>query len=170
MQLTVSIILTRKFDFENLTIFVVMAIEIKNKRARFEYEFLDDFTAGIVLTGTEIKSIRAGKASIMESFGVMVKGELVLRNMYVQEYENGSYNNHEPKRDRKLLLQRVELKKLEKKLKDKGLTIVASKMFINEKNLAKLRIHLAKGKKLHDKRSDLKDKDTQRDMDRALKR
>lgn len=145
-------------------------IDIKNRKARFEYEFLDDFIAGIVLTGTEIKSIRAGKASIAESYGVMVKGELFLRNMYIQEYENGSYNNHEPKRDRKLLLNRTELKKLEKKLKDKGLTIVASKMFINDKNLAKLAIHLAKGKKLHDKRDDLKLKDQKRDMDRALKR
>lgn len=144
--------------------------EIKNKRARFEFELIDDFTAGIVLTGTEIKSIRSGKASIMESFGVLVKGELFLRNMYIQEYENGSYYNHAPKRDRKLLLQRTELKKLERKLKDKGLTIVASKLFINEKNLAKLRIHLARGKKLHDKRHDLKDKDTKRDIDRALKR
>ena len=144
--------------------------EIKNKRARFEFELIDDFTAGIVLTGTEIKSIRMGKASIMESFGVLVKGELILRNMYIQEYENGSYNNHVPKRDRKLLLQRTEIKKLERKLKDKGLTIVVSKLFINEKNLAKLRIHLAKGKKLHDKRHDLKDKDTKRDIDRAMKK
>lgn len=144
--------------------------DIKNKKARFEYEFLDDFTAGIVLTGTEIKSIRAGKASIAESFGVMVKGELFLRNMYIQEYENGSYNNHQPKRDRKLLLNKTELKKLEKKLKDKGLTIVPSKLFINEKNRAKLNIHLARGKKLHDKRDDLKLKDQKRDMDRAMKR
>jgi len=144
--------------------------DIKNKKARFEYEFLDDFTAGIVLAGTEIKSIRAGKASIAESYGVMVKGELFLRNMYIQEYENGSYNNHQPKRDRKLLLNRTELKKLEKKLKDKGLTMVPSKLFINDKNLAKLNIHLARGKKLHDKRDDLKLKDQKRDMDRAMKR
>jgi SsrA-binding protein len=144
--------------------------EIKNKRAKFEFEFLDDFTAGIVLTGTEIKSIRNGKASIMESFAVMKKGELILRNMYIQEYENGSFYNHEPRRDRKLLLQRVELKKLERKLKDKGLTIICSKLFIDENNRAKMRVHLARGKKLHDKRQDLKDKDTQRDMDRVKKR
>lgn len=144
--------------------------EIKNKRAKFEFEFLDDFTAGIVLTGTEIKSIRNGKASIMESFAVMKKGELILRNMYIQEYENGSYNNHEPRRDRKLLLQRVELKKLERKLKDKGLTIICSKLFIDENNRAKMRVHLARGKNLHDKRQDLKDKDTRRDMDRVKKR
>ena len=143
--------------------------DIKNKRASFEYEFLDDFTAGIVLTGTEIKSIRNGKASITEAFCVLKKGELLIRNMYIAEYDAGSYNNHDPKRDRKLLLNRTELKKLERKLKDKGLTVVASKLFITEKGLAKLRIHLAKGKKLHDKRQDLKTKDTKRDMERAMK-
>jgi SsrA-binding protein len=145
------------------------SVDIKNKRARFEYEFLDDFIAGIVLTGTEIKSIRNGKASITEAFCVMKKGELFIRNMYIAEYDAGSYNNHQPKRDRKLLLNRTELKKLERKLKDKGLTVIASKLFINDKNLAKLSIHLAKGKKLHDKRQDLKSKDTKRDMERAMK-
>jgi SsrA-binding protein len=145
------------------------SVDIKNKRARFEYEFLDDFIAGIVLTGTEIKSIRNGKASITEAFCVLKKGELFIRNMYIAEYDAGSYNNHQPKRDRKLLLNRTELKKLERKLKDKGLTVIASKLFINDKNLAKLSIHLAKGKKLHDKRQDLKSKDTKRDMERAMK-
>lgn len=145
-------------------------VDIKNKKVRFEFELLDDFVAGIVLTGTEMKSIRNGKASIMESFCVVRDGELFIRNMYIQEYENGSYNNHEPRRDRKLLVTRLELRRLEKKLRDKGLTIVASKLFINDKNLAKLSIHLARGKKLHDKRSDLKDKDTKREMDRAMKR
>jgi len=144
-------------------------VDIKNKRARFEYEFLDDFVAGIVLTGSEIKSIRANKASISEAFCVMVKGELFIRNMYIAEYENASYYNHEPRCDRKLLLNRTELKKLERKLKDQGLTIVPSLLFISEKNLAKLKIHLAKGKKLHDKRQDLKAKDTKRDMERAMK-
>ena len=145
-------------------------IEVKNKKARFEFELLEDFNAGIVLTGTEMKSIRNGKASIMESFCAFLNGELFIRNMYVAEYENGSYNNHQPRRDRKLLLKGVELKKLQKKLKDKGLTVVPSILYINEKNLAKIRIHLAKGKKLHDKRGDLKDKDTKREMDRAMKR
>lgn len=145
-------------------------IEVKNKRVRFEFELLEDFVAGIVLTGTEMKSIRNSKASIIESFCVLREGELFIRNMYVAEYENGSYNNHEPRRDRKLLLNRQELRKLEKKLKDKGLTIVPSILFVNEKNLAKVKIHLAKGKKLHDKREDLKDKDTKREMDRAMKR
>ncbi|MCB9223530.1 MAG: SsrA-binding protein SmpB [Crocinitomicaceae bacterium] len=143
--------------------------DIKNKRASFEYEFLDDFVAGIVLTGTEIKSIRNGKASITEAFCVLKNGVLLIRNMYIAEYEAGSYYNHEPKRDRILLLNRTELNKLERKLKDKGLTVIASKLFINEKNLAKLKIHLARGKKLHDKRQDLKTKDTKRDMERAMK-
>lgn len=144
--------------------------DIKNRKAKFEYEFLDNFTAGIVLTGTEIKSIRNGKASIAEAYCVLKKGELFIRNMYIAEYDAGSYNNHNPKRDRKLLLNRTELKKLERKLKDKGLTVIASKMFITDKGLAKLNIHLAKGKKLHDKRHDLKDKATKRDIDRAMKR
>lgn len=142
---------------------------IKNKRARFEYEFLDDYEAGIVLQGTEVKSIRAGKASIAESYCVFEKEELFIRNMYIAEYENGSYNNHNPKRDRKLLLNKQELRKLEKKLKDQGLTIVPSILFFNDKNRAKIKIHLARGKKLHDKRSDLKDKAIKRDMDRAMK-
>ena len=144
-------------------------LEIKNKKARFQYELLDDFVAGIVLTGTEMKSIRNGKASIMESFCVVRDGEVFIRNMYVAEYENGSYYNHNPRRDRKLLLNRVEIRKIEKKLKDKGLTIIPSKIFVNEKNLAKVRIHVAKGKKLHDKRHDLKEKATRREMDRAMK-
>jgi SsrA-binding protein len=145
-------------------------VEVRNKKVRFEFELLEDYNAGIVLTGTEMKSIRNGKASIVESFCVFMDGELYIRNMYVAEYENGSFYNHNPRRDRKLLLKRIELKKLEKKLKDKGVTVVPSLIFINEKNLAKVHIHLARGKKLHDKRSDLKDKDSKREMDRALKR
>lgn len=145
-------------------------VEVRNKKVRFQYELLEDFSAGIVLTGTEMKSIRNGKASIVESFCVLVEGEIFVRNMYIAEYENGSYNNHNPRRDRKLLLTKIELRKLEKKMKDKGLTIVPSLIFINDKNLAKARIHLARGKKLHDKRSDLKDKDTKREMDRAMKK
>ncbi|WP_027419271.1 SsrA-binding protein [Crocinitomix catalasitica] len=144
--------------------------EIKNKRAKFEFEFIEDYVAGIMLTGTEIKSIRNGKASIIEAFCTIMKGELYIRNMYVAEYENGSYNNHNPRQDRKLLVQKTELRKITKKLKDKGLTIVPSILFINENNLAKIKIHIAKGKKLHDKRTDMKDKDTKREMDRALKR
>lgn len=144
-------------------------INIKNKRARFEYELLDEFTAGIQLLGTEIKSIREGKAKITDSYCFMDNGELFIRNMHVSEYSHGNINNHEPLRERKLLLKRDELKKCEKKLKDKGLTIVALKMFINASGYAKLNIAIAKGKKLHDKRENLKDKDLKRDIDRAKK-
>ncbi len=144
-------------------------INIKNKRARFEYELLDEFTAGLQLLGTEIKSIREGKAKITESYCFMDKGELFIRNMHISEYSHGNINNHDPVRERKLLLKKDELKKCEKKLKDKGLTIVALKMFINESGFAKLNIAIAKGKKLHDKRDNLKDKDLKRDIDRAKK-
>jgi SsrA-binding protein len=145
-------------------------VEIKNKKARYLYEFLDDYTAGIILTGTEIKSIRNGKASIMEAYCVVKDGEAIIRNMYIAEYENGSYYNHEPRRDRRLLLNKKEIKKLEKKLQDKGLTVVPSKLFINDKNLAKINIHLAKGKKLHDKRQTMKERDNKRDLDRVMKK
>lgn len=145
------------------------SINIKNKRASFEYEFIETFTAGIQLTGTEIKSIRAGKASIIEGYCFINKGELFIKNMYIAEYDKGSYNNHDPKRDRKLLLNRSELDKLEKKKKDVGLTIVPLKVFINKNGFAKMDIALAKGKKLHDKRDDLKSKDAKREMDRAMK-
>jgi SsrA-binding protein len=144
-------------------------VNIKNKRASFEYEFIETFTAGIQLTGTEIKSIRAGKASIIEGYCYIKNGELFIKNMYIAEYEQGTYNNHDPKRDRKLLLNRSELDKLTKKKKDVGLTIIPLKIFINKNGYAKLNIALAKGKKLHDKRQDLKAKDDKRAMDRALK-
>lgn len=156
--------------FVNFTLDIMAKVEVRNKKARFLYELMEDFDAGIVLTGTEMKSIRNGKSSIMESFCVVLNGEIFIRNMYVAEYENGSYNNHNPRRDRKLLLQRTEIKRLEKKLKDKGLTIVPSIMYVNTKNLAKIKIHLARGKKLHDKRQDLKDKDTKREVDRVMKK
>ncbi len=146
-----------------------MSLEVKNRKARFEYEFLDDYVAGIVLTGSEIKSIRNNKVSIAEAYCVMNRGELFVRNMYIEEYSNATYNNHEPRRERKLLMNKSELKKLERKLKDKGLTIVASLIFINEKNKAKLKIHLARGKKLHDKRDSIKEKDQRRDLARIKK-
>lgn len=146
------------------------AINIKNKKASFEYEFLEKFTAGIQLTGTEIKSIRAGKASIVEGYCFLKNGEVFIKNMYIAEYEQGTYNNHNPKRDRKLLLNKTEINKLERKKKDVGLTIVPLRLFINNKGFAKLDIALAKGKKLHDKRHDLKDKDAKRSIDRAMKR
>ena len=144
-------------------------IDIKNKRAKFEFEFLETFTAGLQLYGTEIKSIRNNKASIAEAYGVIIKNELFIRNMYISDYENGSHYNHDPKRDRKLLLNKVELTKLQKKLKNKGLTIVPIKLFISNNGWAKINIALAKGKKIHDKREDLKSKDAQREIDRKLK-
>lgn len=144
-------------------------INIQNKKARFEYHLEDKFIAGIQLTGTEIKSIRNSKASIMEAYCVVEDGEVYVRNMHIAAYENGSFYNHKPKGDRKLLLNRKEINKIEKFLKVKGNTIVPLRMFISEKGWAKIEIALAKGKKLHDKRQDLKEKDDKLAMDRAMK-
>jgi len=144
----------------------IQQLNIKNRRATFEFSLLMELTAGIQLTGTEIKSVRAGKANITDAFCVIVNGELVVRNMYIEEYAQGNIYNHEPKRDRKLLINRTELNKLIGKLKDKGLTIVPLKMYLSESGYAKLEIALAKGKKMYDKRESLKDKDVKRDMDR----
>src|ERR1044071_3047917 len=138
-------------------------INILNKKASYEFSFLDKYVAGLMLTGTEIKSIRLGKANITDGFCVFVNGELIARDLQINEYEKGTHYNHEPKRDRKLLLNKHELRKLEGALKDQGLTIVPLKLFINEKGWAKLEIALAKGKKLFDKREDIKKKDLQRD-------
>lgn len=145
-------------------------INIKNKRASFDYEFVDTYTAGIVLTGTEIKSIRMGKASLVDTFCYFIRGELWVKNMHIAEYFYGSYNNHTARRDRKLLLSRKELRKLERDSQAPGFTIVPTRLFINEKGLAKLVIALAKGKKQFDKRETLKEKDARREMDRAFKR
>ena len=145
-------------------------INIKNKRASFDYEFVDTYTAGIVLTGTEIKSIRMGKASLVDTFCYFIRGELWVKNMHIAEYFYGSYNNHTARRDRKLLLNRKELRKLERDSQAPGFTIVPTRLFINEKGLAKLVIALAKGKKQFDKRETLKEKDVRREMDRAFKR
>jgi SsrA-binding protein len=144
-------------------------IDIKNKKAWHEYEILDKFVAGIQLTGTEIKSIRAGKASLVDSYCLFNQGELYVKNMHIAEYDFGNLFNHFPKRDRKLLLNRKELKKLEKNVKEKGLTIVTLKMFIAESSYAKLEIALARGKKEFDKREDIKKKDTKRQLDRLMK-
>jgi SsrA-binding protein len=141
-------------------------LNIKNRRASFEYSLMMELTAGIQLTGTEIKSVRAGKANITDAFCAFVKDELFVRNMHIDEYEQGNIYNHSPKRDRKLLLQRVELSKLRTKMKDKGLTIVPLQMFLSESGFAKLDIALAKGKKLYDKRESLKNKDVKRDLAR----
>ena len=145
-------------------------INIKNKRASFDYEFVDTYTAGIVLTGTEIKSIRMGKASLVDTFCYFIRGELWVKNMHIAEYFYGSYNNHTARRDRKLLLNRKELRKLERDSQAPGFTIVPTRLFINEKGLAQLVIALAKGKKQFDKRETLKEKDARREMDRAFKR
>lgn len=145
-------------------------VNIKNNRARFEFEILDQFTAGIVLTGTEIKSIRNNKASIAESFCEFnEKEELFAVNMYIEEYAFGTRFNHRPRGSRKLLLNRKELKKLNKEVKNTGLTIVPLKLYINEKGFAKILIALAKGKKLYDKRETIKDRDNKRDLDRVKK-
>ncbi len=144
-------------------------IVIKNKKAYFQYEILETFMAGVVLTGTEIKSIRLGKANLVDAYCKFIKGELWLTGMHIAEYSFGTYNNHEPKRERKLLLNKTELRKLFKSTKEKGLTIVALKLFINPKGLAKVDIGLARGKKTHDKREDLKAKDTKRELDRLKK-
>ena len=145
-------------------------VNIKNNRARFEFEILDQFTAGIVLTGTEIKSIRNNKASIAESFCEFnEKEELFAVNMYIEEYAFGTRFNHRPRGSRKLLLNRKELKKLNKEVKNTGLTIVPLKLYINEKGFAKILIALAKGKKLYDKRETIKDRDNKRDLDRVRK-
>ena len=145
-------------------------INIQNKKARFEYEILDKYTAGIVLTGTEIKSIRNSKASIAESFCEFNdNGELFVVNMYIEEYLYGTHYNHRPRATRKLLLNKRELKKLNREVKNSGLTIVPLKLFMNDKGYAKLIIALAKGKKLYDKRESMKDKDNKRDLDRIKK-
>ena len=144
-------------------------IKIKNKKAWHEYEILDKFTAGLQLTGTEIKSIRAGKASLVDSYCYFNAGEMYVKGMHITEYDFGNIYNHFPKRDRKLLLNKRELRKLEKNVKEKGLTIVALRIFIAESNYAKLEIALARGKKEYDKREDLKKKDSHREMDRMMK-
>ena len=145
-------------------------INIKNKRARFEYEILETYTSGIVLSGTEIKSIRLGKASITESFCEFNdKGELFVINMQVDEYSHGSHYNHKPKAERKLLLQKRELKKLLRQVRNAGLTIVPLRLFLNERGLAKMVVALAKGKKLYDKRENIKDRDNKRNLDRIKK-
>lgn len=142
-------------------------IEIKNKRASFEYEFIESFTAGIVLTGTEIKSIRAGKASLSDSYCYFVGKELFVKNMHVADYWWGSFNQHDPRRDRKLLVNKRELHKLFRGSREKGLTIIATRLFIAENGFAKLNIALAKGKREYDKRHTIKENDLRREQERG---
>ena len=144
-------------------------INIKNKKAWFNYEFLEKFVAGIRLSGTEIKSIRQGKVSLVESYCSFLNHELFVHNMSIAEYSHRGYSSHIPDQDRKLLMNRKELNRLEKKVNEKGLTIVVLRVFINDRGLAKLEIALAKGKREYDKREDLKKKDAKRDMERLRK-
>lgn len=144
-------------------------INIKNKKAGFEFEIIETYTAGLQLQGTEIKSIREGKAGLSDSYCQFYAGELFVKNMHIAEYFFASLQNHDTKRERKLLLQKRELKKLDRKVKESGLTIVPLRLYLNEKGWAKLDIGLAKGKKVYDKRETLKRKDAKRDIDRAMK-
>ncbi len=145
------------------------SINILNKRAKFEFEFIEKYTAGIVLAGTEIKSIRLGKASIADSFCEFQNGELFMINSHVEEYSFGTHYNHKAKSERKLLLNKKELKSLHKSVQNKGLTIVPLRLFTNEKGLAKVEIALAKGKKLYDKRETIKDRENKIDLARLKK-
>lgn len=145
-------------------------VVIKNKRATFDYELIDLYTAGLVLVGTEIKSIRLGKASLVDTFCYFHNGELWLKNANISEYFYGSYNNHNARRERKLLLNRKELRKLMDYAQAPGITIIPTKLFINERGLAKIVIAAARGKKQYDKRASLKERDDRREMDRAMKR
>ncbi|MCR4829650.1 MAG: SsrA-binding protein SmpB [Bacteroidales bacterium] len=144
-------------------------IEIKNKKAEYQYYLLDDYTAGLVLTGTEIKSIRDGRVNLTDSYCAFIGNELYVKQMHISEYRFGSYLNHAAKRDRKLLLTRRELRKLQNKLKERGFTIVPTLLFVDSRGYAKLNISLARGKKFFDKRETIKAKDTRRDMERQLR-
>ncbi len=145
-------------------------VNILNRKARFEYEILEKWEAGMVLQGTEIKALRCGKANIAESFCQFIENELYVINMSIDEYKLGTFYNHKTRRERKLLLHRRELQKLQKKTKDIGLTIIPLKLYINDKGKAKLLIALARGKKNYDKRQSIKDRDNKRNLDRILKR
>ena len=144
-------------------------MEIKNRSAFHEYFFDNKYVAGIILTGTEVKSLREGKASFNDSYCIIHKGELWIKSLHIAEYSHGNLNNHDPARDRKLLLQKKEIRKIETKLKEKGYTLVPLRMYFNEKGFVKIDIGLAKGKKLHDKRETLRKKDVEREMKRYVK-
>ena len=145
-------------------------INIKNKRAEFDYLLMDKYTAGLVLTGTEIKSIRKGKASLVDTYCYVIQGEVWVKNMYIAQHEQGSYNNHMERRDRKLLLNRKEIRKIQQTVKSPGFSIVPTLLFVDEKGLAKLDIHIARGKKEYDKRETLKEKEDRRNIDRQFKK
>ena len=144
-------------------------VNIRNKRATFDYEIIEEYIAGVVLVGTEIKSLRLGKASLVDSYCYFERNELWIRNVNIAEYTWGTCNNHIPKRDRKLLLNRKELNKLQRSLQDRGLTVVGLRIFLNDRWLAKIAIGLARGRKAYDKREYIKENDAKREMDKALK-
>lgn len=144
-------------------------INIPNKRASFEYFFLDTYTAGVVLTGTEIKSVREAKVTITDAYCFVHDGEVFIKNLHISKYDQGSYLNHEPLRDRKLLLNKKEIRKIASKLLDKGLTLIPTKLYISDNGYAKINLAVAKGKKLYDKRESIKSKDTAREMARMEK-
>lgn len=144
-------------------------IVILNKKASYEYHLLQKYSAGIVLTGTEVKSIREGKASLSDAYCIADNGDLWIKNMHISEYKQGSYNNHEPKRLRKLLLTKSEISKIVSKLKEKGTTLIPVRLFFNERGFAKIEIALARGKKMFDKRDDLKKKDQEREIRRVVR-
>ena len=144
-------------------------INIKNRKASHEYEFIDKYVAGIMLKGTEIKSIRNSQVTMSDAHCVFIENELWIKNLHISEYGNGGYTNHEPKRERKLLLNKQELEKINGKVTTKGMTIIPTRLFINDKGRAKVEIAVAKGKKLFDKRESLKEKDNKRDLDRIRK-
>ena len=145
------------------------SIVIHNKKASFEYHLLQTYSAGIMLTGTEVKSIREGKASLSEAYCLLTNGELWVKNMHISEFKQGSYNNHEPKRLRKLLVNKAEIRKIESKLKEKGTTLIPVQLYFNERGFAKLDIALARGKKTFDKREDIKKKDQERELRRVVR-
>ena len=145
-------------------------INIKNKRAEFDFLLMDQYTAGIVLTGTEIKSIRKGKASLVDTYCYIIAGEVWVKNMYIAQYEQGSYNNHVERRDRKLLLNRKEIRKMQQTVKSPGFSIVPTLLFIDDNGRAKLDIHIARGKREYDKRETLKEKEDRRNIDRQFKK
>ena len=143
--------------------------EIVNRKAKFEYNFIQGYEAGIMLKGTEVKSLRIGEANLNDAYCLFMNDELFIKNMYIAEYEKGNINNHETRRDRKLLLRKFELKKIQKKSQEKGFTIIPYKIFFSDRGLAKIEIQLAQGKKAYDKRQSIKEKDVKRELDRMNK-
>lgn len=141
-------------------------IEIKNKRASYEYFLLQKFEAGLMLKGTEIKAIRLGSANLNDAYCYVRKNEVFVKNLFISEYSQGSYYNHDARRERKLLLNKTEIRKIERRLSEKGFTLVPTRLYINERGFAKLEVALAQGKKMYDKRATIKEKDNRRDMDR----